>query len=82
MVYGIGVEYNIVEMLDQQEKIAQLYMAIDQLTPKQKRRIVDHYINEMKLREIAEKERVSIRAIQSSLSGALMKLRRILGKRL
>ena len=80
-VYGLYLEDDFIRKQNEKEKIIYLYWAIDQLTPVQKRRIVDYYINEMKLKDIAEKENVSIGAIQSSLNAALMKLRKILRKK-
>ena len=80
-VYGLYLENDFVQKQNEKEKIIYLYWAIDQLTPVQKRRIVDYYINEMKLKDIAEKENVSIGTIQSSLNAALTKLRKILKKR-
>lgn len=80
-VYGKYLEDDFVQKQNNKEKIAYLYWAIDQLTPVQKRRIVDYYINEMKLKDIAEKENVSIGTIQSSLNSALIKLRKILRKK-
>ena len=77
----IYLEDDFIRKQNEKEKIIYLYWAIDQLTPVQKRRIVDYYINEMKLKDIAEKENVSIGAIQSSLNAALMKLRKILRKK-
>ena len=80
-VYGLYLEDDFIRKQNEKEKIIYLYWAIDQLTSVQKRRIVDYYINEMKLKDIAEKENVSIGAIQSSLNAALMKLRKILRKK-
>ena len=81
-VYGIYLEDDFIQKQNRQERIAYLYWAIDKLTPTQKRRIVDYYINEMKLKDIAEKENVSIGAIQDSLNKAIEKLRVMLKKRL
>ncbi len=81
-VYGLYMENDFIRKNEQQERIAYLYWAIDQLTPVQKRRIVDYYINEMKLKDIAEKENVCINAIKDSLNKAIKKLRILLKKRL
>lgn len=55
-----------------------IYMAVLKLPKKQKERIIMYYFRNMSQKEIARKEKISIRAIQYSLNIALKNLKKFL----
>lgn len=70
----ISVEEKVIQNIKKQS----LYDAIEKLPELQKQRIYLYYFYNMTQREIAYKQKCSIRAIQYSLQIALKKLRKLL----
>ena len=56
----------------------ELYQAIRKLTPVQRKRVMEEYIEGRPLREIAAEEKVSFQAIAQSNAGALKALKKML----
>ncbi len=57
-----------------------LYEALRKLTPVQRRRVVEEYMEGRPLREIAAEEKVSFQAVAQSNAGALKTLKKLLEK--
>ena len=58
----------------------QLHRAISKLPKKQKRRLILHYFNQLTYVEIAERERCSVRAVEYSVRGAIINLKKFFEK--
>lgn len=71
---SISVETIVIKKLENQH----LYNLILNLPPLQKKRIIMYFFEELTLKEIAQEEKCSIRAIQYSLNCALKNLRKLL----
>lgn len=71
-------EKSIEEIVINNIEMHDLYVAISQLPDKQKDRIYKYFFDNLTLREIAQLEKCSIRAIQYSMEGALKNLRNFL----
>ena len=63
------------EIVEEKVLNNELYRLIEKLSDKQKKRLKMYYFENMKLKDIAEAEKTSIRAIQYSLDLAMEKLR-------
>lgn len=50
---------------------SKLYLAIDRLAPKQRRRVLKHYFDNMSYADIAQEEKVSTQAVQQSVERSL-----------
>lgn len=72
----ISIEDTIIKKMELQ-KLHDLILKLPQV---QKRRIIMYFFNEMTLKEIAQKEHCSIRAVQYSISIALKNLKNSLKK--
>ena len=57
-----------------------LHKAINELTEKQKRRLILHYFQELTYVEIAEQEKCSTRAVEYSIHGAIQSLKKFFEK--
>ena len=68
---------SIEDMLLEKEKKHNLHIAISNLPEIQRKRIRLKYFNEMKERELAEKEHISLRAIQYSLKIGIDNLKKL-----
>ncbi len=71
-------EKKVEEIIEEKLEKEKIYEAILKLPIIQRRRIIAYFFKELKLREIAEKENTSIRAIQYSISNAIKNLKKIL----
>lgn len=71
-------EKSIEEIVINNIEMHELYVAISQLPDKQKDRIYKYFFDNLTLREIAQLEKCSIRAIQYSMEVALKNLRNFL----
>lgn len=77
---ALNVPISVEEQVEQNIMVEQLKCAINQLSEVQKRRIKMYYFDDMKLREIAEKEGCSIMSVKDSINIGLKKLEQILQK--
>ena len=66
------------EIVEEKVLNNELYRLIEKLSDKQKKRLKMYYFENMKLKDIADAEKTSIRAIQYSLDLAMEKLREIM----
>lgn len=71
-------EINIEDIVIRNLENEKLYEAILKLPKLQKRRLIMYYFKDLALKEIAKKEKVSIRAIQYSINIALKNLKKFL----
>lgn len=71
---SVDVETMVINKLENQH----LYNIIQNLSQHQKKRIILYFFEELTLKEISQKEKCSIRAIQYSLNCALKNLRKLL----
>lgn len=60
--------------------IDQLNAAIDELSPIEKQRVIDHYYNGKRIGEIAREEGISHQAVSKSMALSLRKIKKILKK--
>ena len=72
-----AVEPDYIEMLEQQDEIDRLHIAIDRLTPIQKRRLQKYFFEEKTYKEIADEENSSFSAVRESVFSALNSLKKI-----
>ena len=69
-------------VLEEQEFMVKLEKAIDGLTPGQKEVFLLNRIEDKKYREIAEMLDISVKAVEKRMHGALLKLRKSIGKKI
>lgn len=73
-VHKVGIYGNLISSIELKDKYSALYSALDDLTDKQRERIVLNYINGLSERKIAALQGVCQKSVHESIASGLKKL--------
>lgn len=73
-VHKVGIDGNLTSSIELKDKYSALYSALDDLTDKQRERIILNYINGLSERKIAALQGVCQKSVHESIASGLKKL--------